>query len=186
MKDEEIIDLYFQRNERAIEETDNKYGNYCGTIAGNILWDELDIEECLDDTYMKVWHKIPPTRPRIFKAFVGKITREIALNKWKASRTQKRGGGVVDQLIDELAECIPDKNNVELSVIGNELTGIINDFIRGLNEKEAYIFTSRYFYAEDISAIASKYDMTKHNVTVLLGRLRKKLQARLEKEGYLS
>ena len=186
MKDEEIIELYFKRNERAIEETDIKYGRYCETIAGNILWNTQDIEECLNDTYMKMWHRIPPTRPRILRAFIGKIAREIALNMYKASKTSKRGGGVVSQLLDELEECLPDSNNVEQVILESELAAIIRDFVRNLDERDAYIFTSRYFYAQDISDIAIKFGMTKHNVTVILSRLRRKLQLTLVKEGYLA
>ena len=186
MKDEEIIDLYFRRDEKAIEQTDLKYGKYCKTIAKNILWNEQDIEECLDDTYVKVWNRIPPTRPRIFRAFIAKITRDLALNMFYASKSSKRGGGVVYEILDELDECIPDRNDVEHSVLGNELAGVIRNFVNTLSPKEAYIFTSRYFYAEDISSIARKYGMTRHNVTVTLSRLRKKLQGRLVKEGYLA
>ena len=186
MKDEEIIELYFKRNERAIEETDIKYGRYSQTIAGNILWDEQDIEECIDDTYMKMWHRIPPTRPLILRAFVGKIVREIALNMYKASKAKKRGEGVVSELLDELEECIPASNNVEHSILGNELAEIIGDFVRELDERDAYIFTSRYFYTLDIADIAEKFGMTRHNVTVVLSRLRNKLQTRLVKEGYLA
>ena len=186
MKDEDIINLYFRRDERAIEETDLKYGQYCKTIAKNILWSAQDIEECLDDTYVKVWNRIPPTRPTIFRAFIAKITRDLALNMFYASKSSKRGGGVVNEILDELDECIPGNNDVEHSVLRNELAGMIRDFVNSLSPKDAYIFTSRYFYAEEIASIASKFGMTKHNVTVILGRLRKKLQGRLIKEGYLA
>ncbi|WP_458458790.1 RNA polymerase sigma factor [Pseudobutyrivibrio sp.] len=186
MKDEQIIELYFKRDERAIEETDIKYGDYCEAIAGNILWNKQDVEECVDDTYMKTWNRIPPTRPRIFKAFVGKITRELAFDMYKASKSLKRGGGVMHEILDELEECIPDSSNVEASILGNELADIIRDFVNSLEEKEAYIFTSRYFYAEEIGGIADKYGITKHNVTVILGRLREKLKKTLVKEGYLA
>lgn len=186
MKDEDIITLYFRRDEKAIKETDLKYGRYCKTIAGNILSDDQDAEECIDDTYMKVWNKVPPTKPAIFKAFLGKITRDIALNMYKASRAAKRGGDTVNELLDELEDCIPDSNNVEHSILSKELAGIIRCFVRDLDEKDAYLFTSRYFYAEDIASLASRFGMTRHNVTVTLSRLRKKLQARLVKEGYLA
>ena len=185
MKDEQIIELYFGRDERAIEETDIKYGDYCEAIAGNILWNRQDVEECVDDTYMKAWNRIPPTRPKIFKAFIGKITRELAFDIYKASKSLKRGGGVMNDVLDEIDECIPDNCNVEASILGNELADIIRDFINCLEKKDAYIFTSRYFYADDISDIAEKYGMTKHNVTVTLSRLRSKLKTRLVKEGYL-
>ena len=186
MKDEEIINLYFRRDERAIEETDLKYGKYCKTIAKNILWSEQDIEECLDDTYVKVWNRIPPTKPRIFRAFIAKITRDLALNMFNASKSSKRGSGVVNEVLDELAECIPDNSDVEHSILEKELESVIKDFVNSLDPKDAYIFTSRYFYAEEIANIATKFGMTRHNVTVVLGRLRKKLQGRLVKEGYLA
>lgn len=109
MKDEEIIELYFKRNERAIEETDVKYGNYLESIANNILNDDLDVEECLNDTYLKTWDKIPPTRPKVFKAFLAKIARELAFDKYRASRSKKRGNGTMHEILDELEECIPAK-----------------------------------------------------------------------------
>lgn len=186
MKDEDIINLYFMRDERAIEETDLKYGKYCKTIVKNILQNAQDIEECLDDTYMKMWKRIPPAKPLILRAFIGKIARDLALNMFYASKRVRRGGGVVNEILEELDECIPDNNDVEHFVLRNELSNIIRTFVNELGQRDAYIFTSRYFYAEDISSIARKYGMTRHNVTVTLSRLRKKLQCRLEKEGYLA
>lgn len=185
MKDEEIIELYFKRNERAIEETDSKYGNYLESIAENILNDELDAEECLNDTYLKTWDRIPPTRPRVLKAFLAKITRELAFDKYRAIRSIKRGNGTMHEILDELEECIPASNGVEQSILGKELENIVADFVRGLPEREAYIFLSRYFYVEDITDISKKYGMSKNNVSVTLSRLRTKLQTRLLKEGYL-
>jgi RNA polymerase sigma-70 factor (ECF subfamily) len=185
MKDEEIIDLYFKRDELAIEETDAKYGNYLEAIAVNILDDELDAEECLNDTYLKTWDRIPPTRPRVFKAFLAKITRELAFDKYRAARSKKRGNGVMHEILDELEECIPAVNGVEQAILGKELECIIADFVGTLPKKDAYIFLSRYFYAEDITAISKKYGMSKNNVSVTLSRLRSKLQTRLLREGYL-
>ncbi len=185
MKDDEIIELYFKRNERAIQETDFKYGNYLESIADNILTNKLDTEECLNDTYLKTWDRIPPTRPRVLKAFLAKITRELAFDRYRAARSKKRGSGTMNEVLDELEECIPALNSVESSIIGKELETIIADFVRGLPEKEAYIFLSRYFYVEDISAISKKYGISKNYVSVILSRLRSKLQTRLVKEGYL-
>ena len=179
MKDDEIIELYFKRNERAIQETDFKYGNYLESIADNILNNKLDTEECLNDTYLKTWDRIPPTRPRVLKAFLAKITRELAFDRYRAARSKKRGSGTIHEVLDELEECIP------ATIIGKELETIIADFVRGLPEKEAYIFLSRYFYVEDISDISKKYGISKNNVSVILSRLRSKLQTRLVKEGYL-
>lgn len=186
MKDEKIVELYFRRDQQAIEETDIKYGNYCKTIAGNILRDYQDVEECIDDTYMKLWNRIPPTRPTVFKGFIGKIAREIAFDRYRANTSKKRGGGVIDDILDELDECIPDVRNVENSILEAELSTIITDFVHTLPKKEAYIFLGRYFYAYDIAFMAKKCQMTKNNVSVTLSRLRKKLQSRLIKEGYLA
>lgn len=186
MKDEEIIELYFKRDERAIEETDYKYGDYCASIADKILKNELDVEECLDDTYLKAWTSIPPTRPEILRIFLGKITRNLAFDRYKMQNAKKRGAGNVEEVLDELQECIPATHNVEQSVLANELSFIINDFVKNLPEKEALIFVGRYFYTEDISAIAKRLGMTNNNVSVTLNRLRAKLQKRLLKEGYLA
>ena len=186
MKDEEIIELYFNRNERAIEETDIKYGNYLASIAGNILKCTEDVEETLNDTYMKAWKRIPPTRPQILRIFLGKISRNIAFNKYESMTAKKRGGGQIADVLDELDECIPDSSNVESSILGAELSGIIRDFVNELPEKEAYIFSCRYFYTEDISTIAKKFNMTSNNVSVTLSRLRAKLKRRLVREGYLA
>ena len=186
MRDEEIIELYFNRNERAIEETDVKYGNYLASIAGNILKCQEDVEEALDDTYMKAWKRIPPTRPQIFRIFLGKIARNIAFNKYENMTAKKRGGGEIAEVLDELEECIPDSSDVEGSILGAELSRIIRDFVNNLPDREAYIFSCRYFYTEDISTIAKKFGMTQNNVSVTLSRLRAKLQRTLVREGYLA
>lgn len=186
MRDEEIIELYFKRDERAIEETDYKYGDYCASIADKILKNELDVEECLDDTYLRVWNVIPPTRPEIFRIFIGKITRNLAFDRYEKFHAKKRGGGNIEEVLDELQECIPANHNVEQSILANELSYIINDFVKNLPEKEALIFVGRYFYTEDISAIGKRLGMTNNNVSVTLNRIRAKLQKRLLKEGYLA
>lgn len=186
MRDEEIVELFFRRDEKAIDETDRKYGNYSRTIANNILGNRQDVDECLDDTYMKIWGCIPPTRPRIFKAFLARITRNTAFNMFQKYHTQKRGGGNIADVLDELGECIPDHNsNVEQKCLEKELASIIRDFVRGLPEREADIFTCRYFYTESIEEIAGKFGLKKNNVSVILNRLRSKLAGRLEREEYL-
>jgi len=186
MKDQEIIELYFKRNERAIEETDNKYGSYLASIAGNILRCNEDVEETLDDTYMKAWKRIPPTKPQILRIFLGKITRNIAFNKFENMTAKKRGGGEIVAVLDELEECIPDSNDVEQTILGSELSLIIREFVNELPERDACIFSCRYFYTEDIKTIAHKYNMSANNVSVILSRLREKLQRRLIREGYLA
>lgn len=186
MEDRNIVELFFKRDQQAIRETDNKYGSYCKMIAGNILKSFQDVEECIDDTYIKLWNKIPPSRPIAFKGFIGKITRELAYDRYRAGSAKKRGGGEVEAVLEELDECIPDSGSVESSIMGNELAGIVSDFVGKLPEKEAYIFLGRYFYAYDIAFIARKFGMTKGNVSVTLTRIRNKLKERLMKEGYLA
>ena len=185
MKDEEIIELYFQRDESAIEQTDLKYGSYCNAIADNILKNKQDSEECVADTYLRTWNVIPPTRPQIFRVLLGKITRNIAFDRYEKNNAKKRGGGNVDEVLDELQECIPDSNNVEQTVLASELSEIIRFFVNSLSEKEALIFVGRYFYTDDISTIAKKVGLTNNNVSVTLSRLRNRLQKTLIKEGYL-
>lgn len=186
MEDRNIVELFFRRDQQAIRETDNKYGSYCKMIAGNILKSFQDVEECIDDTYIKLWNKIPPSRPIAFKGFIGKITRELAYDRYRAGSAKKRGGGEIEAVLEELDECIPDSGSVESSIMGNELAGIVSDFVGKLPEKEAYIFLGRYFYAYDIAFIAGKFGMTKGNVSVTLTRIRNKLKERLMKEGYLA
>lgn len=186
MRDEDIIELYFKRNERAIEETDYKYGHYLLAIADNILKNELDVEECIDDTYLKAWKTIPPTRPEILRIFLGKITRNLAFDRYKKLTTKKRGSGKIDEVLDELNDCIPTNIDVEQQVLANELSLIVDDFVKSLPEKEALVFVGRYFYTESISAIANKLGMTNNNVSVTLSRLRGKLRKKLVKEGYLA
>lgn len=185
MRDEEIVELFFRRDERAIDETSRKYGNYCYTIASNILGNSQDVDECLDDAYMKVWRSIPPTRPRIFKSFLAKITRNLAFNMFQMNHARKRGDGVIVEVLDELYECVPDRNNVEQKALERELSSIIGDFVRSLSDRDADIFTCRYFYTESIEEIAEKFGLKKNNVAVILSRLRDKLAKRLKKEEYL-
>ena len=139
MEDHNIVDLYWFRDENAISETDKKYGSYCNTIANNILYNLEDSKECVNDTYLKTWNSIPPTRPKILKAFLGKITRNLALNIYKSKNCQKRKGDV-PLVLDELKECIPSQNDIDTEMEEKYLTKYINEgkdveiFIKGSNE----------------------------------------------------
>ena len=186
MKDEEIIELFFGRNDRAIQESDRKYGRFCHAIAFRILRNREDAEECVSDTWLKAWNSIPPTKPTVLQVYLGKITRNIAFNRYEALRAQKRGGGTMEEVLDELEQCIPDGSNVEHEILAQELSQIIHTFVEGLSQREACVFASRYFYTVDIDVIAKKYGMTKNNVTVMLSRLRKRLKEYLVKEEYIA
>ena len=185
MEDREIIALYWARRERAVEETDRKYGSYCWTIAYNILHSREDSEECVNDTWMRAWNAIPPNRPAILSAFLGRITRNLSLDRYKAGKTGKRGGGRMMVTLEELSECLPGGQNVEEAVEEAELSRLIDRFLRTLPEKECCIFLRRYWYVDTTLEIAHRYKMSEGTVKSTLHRTRQKLKLYLEKEGFL-
>ena len=183
MRDTDILDLYWARDERAITETQNSYGKYCYSIAWHILYDKEDSDECVNDTWFRAWNAIPPGRPGKFALFLGKITRNLSLDRWKEKRTMKRGGGETAAALDELAECVPDAHNIEDAVVAAELERMINDFLHMLPEKDCNVFLRRYWYVEEYSEIARRYDMNLNTVKTSLFRTRTKLREYLEREG---
>ena len=185
MDDKQIVDLYFARKEQAIRETAKKYGKYCFAIARNILQNSSDAEETVNDTYMGAWNSIPPHQPAMLSTYLGKITRRLALKRWTANRTQKRGGSEIALALEELAGCIPSDFDVESRINEDELTQILNDFVRNLPNPERHVFLCRYWYLDSIEAIARRFDFSQSKVKSMLGRTRKKLYAHLQKEGYL-
>lgn len=185
MDDKQIVDLYFARKEQAIRETAKKYGKYCFAIARNILQNSSDAEETVNDTYMGAWNSIPPHRPAMLSTYLGKITRRLALKRWTANRTQKRGGSEIALALEELAGCIPSDFDVESRINEDELTQILNDFVRNLPNPESHVFLCRYWYLNSIEAIARRFDFSQSKVKSMLSRTRKKLYAHLQKEGYL-
>lgn len=185
MDDKQIVDLYFARKEQAIRETAKKYGKYCFAIARNILQNSSDAEETVNDTYMGAWNSIPPHRPAMLSTYLGKITRRLALKRWTANRTQKRGGSEIALALEELVGCIPSDFDVESRINEDELTQILNDFVRNLPNPESHVFLCRYWYLNSIEAIARRFDFSQSKVKSMLSRTRKKLYAHLQKEGYL-
>ena len=181
VEDERIVDLYFERSETAISETEQKYGRYCHYIAYNILSSDLDAEECVNDTYLRAWESIPPQRPKLLKSFLGKITRNLALDRYDHDHAQKRGGGV-DTALEEIAECVPEGDGREMS---DEiaLREAINRFIESLPKQTRIIFIRRYWYLCHIDNIARDLGLSVSNVKVILMRTRKKFKTHLEKEG---
>ncbi len=184
MTDEKIIELYFVRNEVAIEETDRKYGAYCFQISNNILNCREDSEECVNDTWLKTWDSIPPTRPQCFRLFLARIVRNLSFNKYKAKYTDKRGNGEIALILDELEECIAGKSDVEDFCMTKELQSTLDMFVCSLPEREGNVFVRRYFYSDSIKDISKQYNLSENNVRVMLNRTRNKLKVRLEKEGY--
>jgi len=183
MEDKQIIDLYWARSENAIVETDRKYGKRCYRIAFNILANLQDSEECVSDTYMKAWSVIPPKRPVKLAAFLGKITRNLALNRYEKCTAEKRGGGEVPIALDELTACIPDPNSVERMVDNRILTDKLNIFLEELPSEARKIFMRRYWEVCSIQEIAEIYGISESKVKVSLFRTRGKLRSFLEQEG---
>ncbi len=185
MEDNQIIELYWQKNADAISETANKYGAYCFTIADNILHSVEDSEECVNDTWLHAWNAMPPQRPKVLRMFLAKITRNLSFDRFNAQNTEKRGGGEIIFVLDELAECLASGANVEAEYESKELKQYIRCFVRALPERDGNIFVRRYFFTEPVSVIAERYALTENNIAVILSRIRKKLTLTLKKEGYL-
>lgn len=181
MDDGRIVDLYFERSEDAITETRNKYGRYCRKIAYNILRSEEDAEECENDTYLKAWNAIPPTRPARLSLFLGTITRNTALDRYIRERAVKRRPSA-ETVIDELSECIADPEAGAFSDSW-ELSEALNCFLSGLPKKTRIVFVRRYWFMDEIPDIAKDCGMTVSNVKVTLMRTRQKLRSYLEREG---
>lgn len=183
MDDKQIIELFWARSENAITETSKKYGKLCYRIAYNILSNAQDSEECVSDTYWKAWNLIPPKRPAKMAAFLAKITRNLALNRYEKDTAKKRGGGEVPIALDELSECIPDPNTVEFWVDNRILVDKLNIFLEGLPSEARKIFMRRYWEVCSIQQIAEIYGIRKSKVKVSLFRTREKLKSFLEQEG---
>lgn len=182
MKDEEIINLYWTRSENAISETDKKYGKYCNYIAYNILQNKEDSKECVNDTFLNTWNTIPPKKPTILKAFLGKITRNLAINQYEKKKTKKRGG-TIELVLEELEECISDNCSIENEIEYRELVNYINEFLEILPKDKRKIFLERYWYLSSIKDISSKNKLTESNVKTILLRIRNQLKDFLKERG---
>jgi len=185
MEDKTIIQLYFERSETAISETAAKYGKLMYTIAYNILYNEEDSEECVNDTYMKAWESIPPQIPEKLAAFLGKITRNLAISKYRHNSSIKRGGGQVAYALEELAECIPDKNTTEQVISDKLFVEQLNGFLEKLSLEKRKVFMQRYWYLRPVSEIAEEFSMSESKVKMILHRTRNTLKEVLEKEGII-
>lgn len=183
MDDNQIIDLYWARSETAITETANKYGAYCHRIAYNILQNDQDSEECVNDTYHKTWDTIPPQRPQILRAFLGKITRNLSLNRYEKRMTEKRGAGEMPTVLEELEWCVPAHNNVEQVIDDLALTELLNAFLAELPAEPRKIFLRRYWYLDSVKEIAAAFSVSESKVKTTLFRTRNQLKVLLEKEG---
>ena len=185
MEDSQIIDLYWARLEQAIQETDTKYGGYCRAIAHNILKSMEDSEECVSDTWLRAWNAMPPQRPSVLSAFLGRITRNLSLDRYKAARAEKRGGSSFPAALDELSECVPAPGRVEHALEERELAEAIDRFLRTLPERECSMFLRRYWYVDSVQSIAARYSIKENTAKSILFRTREKLRRYLAGEGII-
>ncbi|MBR5615882.1 MAG: RNA polymerase sigma factor [Clostridia bacterium] len=182
MDDQKIVDLYWERSETAIKETQRKYGKYCHAIAYAILHSDEDAEECVNDTLLRTWNSIPPAKPNRLATFLGKITRNLSLDRWEKNNAQKRSGPV-EVVLDELGECIPDADSMLDPTDKIALSDAINSFLEELPVQTRQIFMRRYWFMSAVKDIARDVDMSESAVKVSLMRTRNAFKAHLEKEG---
>ena len=182
MNDIELINLYWNRSEEAISETDKKYGNYCRKIAYNVLYDIEDSKECVNDTYLNTWKAIPDDKPDIFIAYLGKITRNLAINLYNKQKAKKRGSGTVEVVLTELENIISAKNSIDDEMESKLITEKLNEFLWTLKKEHRVIFVRRYWYIDSIKDIAKKMGVSESKVKSILFRSRNKLKVFLEEE----
>lgn len=182
MEDNKIIDLYWERNENAIVQTQLKYGRLLSSISRKILKYEEDVEECVNDTYLGAWNAMPPARPAVLPAFLGKITRNLSLKKYRSSTALKRGQGDVPVVYEELEECLSDTKSIDENLMAQELAETINEFLRGLKKETRQIFVCRYWYFDSVSDIAERFGFSESKVKMTLKRTRDELKNVLAKE----
>lgn len=185
MEDNRIVDLYWARSENAIAETEEKYGKYCYHIAYNILCGKEDSEECVNDTYLRAWNSMPPHRPSVLKAFLGKITRNLALNRYKNLTAEKRNLGQVPAVLEELQDCIPGTDRTERVIDDLALSEVFDRFLGALPSEQRKIFMRRYWYLCSVKEIAVGLGVGESKVKMSLLRSRNELKKLLEKEGIL-
>ncbi len=176
--DAAIVDLYFARDEKAIQRTDEKYGKFCHRLAVSILSNAQDAEECVNDTYLKTWNSIPPTRPRSLQAFLGRIVKNISINRYHEKKAKRRNRDF-DLSLEELEECIPMPDER-----AGELPALLDGFLAGLDPLERKLFCGRYWHGYSMEILANTYGLTVNAVTLRVARTRKKLQAYLTERGY--
>ena len=184
MDDWQIIDLYWARSEQAISETESKYGRYCYSISYNILANREDAQECVNDTYADAWMSIPPHRPSVLSAFLGKITRRISIDRWRNRNAKKRGGGEMPLVLEELQDCIATDRNVEQEYERQRLSEVVNAFVKELPKTEQQVFLCRYWYMDSVESVSRQFGFSESKVKSMLYRTREKLRVVLEKEGF--
>lgn len=184
MNDAQIVRLFWDRNEQAISVTADKYGKYCTLIAENILGNKEDAEECVNDTYLNAWQSMPPNMPKVLSTFLGKIVRNLSINRYRRNTADKRGGGELPLVLDELSDIVSGRNDVEWEADYREIVNAIDTFLGSLSSEKRSIFIRRYWYTDSISAIADRYGMKNGAVSMILNRIRSNLRDYLLERGF--
>ena len=182
MEDTAIIQLYWDRNEDAIAQTDLKYGALCRRIALNILASREDSEECVSDTWHRAWSTMPPQRPFSLRAYLGRIVRNLSISRLRERTAQKRGGGL-ELMLSELEDCLPAPHSTEQEADALALADILNTWLYSLSADDRVVFVRRYWYGDDVRGLASQWSCSPNQMTKRLSRLRRSLKVCLEKEG---
>lgn len=182
MEDREIIELYFKREEQAIAETDGKYGPYCRAIAVGLLTSREDAEECVNDTWHAAWRRMPPELPQCLKSFLGRITRNLSISRYRANTAQKRHAGL-EVLLSELDECVPDRQGVEGECDRRQLAECISNWLDSLEQEECALFVGRYWHGRQVKLLASQHGCSPNTAAQRLARLRRGLKEFLQQEG---
>lgn len=183
LTDQKIIELYFERNEDAIEATDKKYGNYLFTIGHNILSDKYESEACMNDTYFRTWNRIPPERPSIFQAFLSKIMRDVSIDTYRKRAADKRKISELSLSLEELGDCIVADSSIEEDYAIKRLGEILNVFLRDLSKRERFMFICRYYYCDSARYISNMLSVSVKTVYRELEKIRARLKEKLDEEG---
>ena len=184
MDDRKIIELFFARDERALSESQEKYGRYCESISKNILSSDEDAEEVLNDTLLSAWNSIPPKEPKSLKTYLGTLARNLSLDRYRQMKAEKRGGCEVSLCLEEAEEFLADTKSISEEYEKREFIKFLNDFLHSLSERDCDIFVRRYFYCDSTADIGRRFALKEPNVLVILSRTRKSLKKALEKGGY--
>ena len=184
MDDEKIVELYWERDEKAIEETDFKYKKYLFSIAYNVVHDRLDSEECLNDTYLGAWNAMPPSKPNVLKAFLTTITRRIAIKRYHSKARRSVIPSEMTISLSELEDFVAGDEDIGTDFDAERLGRVISDFVRSLSERRQFIFMSRYYVADPIDTIASDLGLSRSMVNKELAAIRSALKETIESEGY--
>lgn len=183
IEDPNILDLFFTRDETALDFTKKKYGRSLHQVAYNILFDNNDAQEIVNDTLHRAWEAIPPKRPEFLGAYLSKITRNLSLKRWRAASAKKRGGSQTDLMLSELGDTIPQAQSVDSEFDYNQTVQAINDCLRGMDASNRVVFVRRYFFGDSVQDLCRQFKSSESKIKSILFRARQKLKLHLEREG---